>query len=109
MNGHVNGKNSKLALTAPVTIRVSLPTGYQINNCDLIRFHINHNNREFRMNSGGFLSASTEWSHKDSVKFDAKQIDAHTYDITLPTGTPPGEYGLNVGSTTDIYTFSITE
>jgi hypothetical protein len=109
MNGHINGKNSKLALTTPVTIRVSLPNGFQISNCDLIKFHVNHDNREFRANSGGFMSASTEWSHKDSVKFDAKQVDARTYDIALPIGTPPGEYGLNIGSATEIYTFSISK
>lgn len=107
ISGHISGRTSKVALKAPATFHLSLPQDVQIGDCQLVKLHVNRNNREFRSSTGGYLHVSTEESTKDSVPFDSKRIAPHMYTVTLPSGTAAGEYGFLIGSPNTIYTFSI--
>ncbi len=104
INGRLHGTSSTLKLAPPVTLRVALPEGVQFGDCELIKFRVAEDYRQFHLLTGGFNKPTR--SRQDAVQFDAKKIDAHTYEITLPTDIPPGEYGLYLTSTV-IYTFSI--
>jgi hypothetical protein len=113
-NGHLNGRESKLALQCPIEILIFVPEGVSANEYDFLRFRINSNNREFRVLTGGVFH-STGGADRDEVKFNPVKTAPHTYQFTVDKDTGGGEYGIlppgtgNVTNGGKIYTFAIVE
>jgi hypothetical protein len=113
-NGHLNGRESKLALQAPIDILIYVPEGVSANEYDFLRFRINSSNREFRVLTGGVFH-STGGADRDEVKFNPVKTGPHTYQFTVGQNTGGGEYGIlppgtgNVTNGGKIYTFAIVE
>jgi hypothetical protein len=113
-NGHLNGRESKLALQCPIEILVYVPEGVSANEYDFLRFRINSDNREFRVLTGGVFH-STGGADRDEVKFSPVKTAPHTYQFTVNKDTGGGEYGIlppgtgNVTNGGKIYTFAIVE
>ncbi len=113
-NGHLNGRESKLALQCPIEILIYVPEGVSANEYDFLRFRINSDNREFRVLTGGVFH-STGGADRDEVKFNPVKTAPHTYQFTVNQDTGGGEYGIlppgtgNVTNGGKIYTFAIVE
>ncbi len=113
-NGHLNGRESKLALQAPIEILIYVPEGVSANEYDFLRFRINSDNREFRVLTGGVIH-STGGADRDEVPFKPVKTAPHTYQFTVDQATGGGEYGIlppgtgNVTNGGKIYTFAIVE
>ncbi len=113
-NGHLNGRESKLALQCPIDILIYVPEGVSAVEYDFLRFRINSNNREFRVLTGGVFH-STGGADRDEVKFNPVQTAPHTYQFTVDKSVGGGEYGIlppgtgNVTNGGKIYTFAIVE
>jgi hypothetical protein len=113
-NGHLNGRESKLALQCPIEILIYVPEGVSANEYDFIRFRINSDNREFRVLTGGVFH-STGGADRDEVKFNPIKTAPHTYQFTVDQSAGGGEYGIlppgtgNVTNGGKIYTFAIVE
>jgi hypothetical protein len=113
-NGHLNGRESKLALQCPIEVLIYVPEGVSANEYDFIRFRINSDNREFRVLTGGVFH-STGGADRDEVKFNPVKTSPHTYQFTVEKNTGGGEYGIlppgtgNVTNGGKIYTFAIVE
>jgi hypothetical protein len=113
-NGHLNGRESKLALQCPIEILIYVPEGVSANEYDFLRFRINSDNREFRVLTGGVFH-STGGADRDEVKFTPVKSAPHTYQFTVNKDTGGGEYGIlppgtgNVTNGGKIYTFAIVE
>jgi hypothetical protein len=93
VDGRVSGKSSRLALSPGAQIRISIPAGGNIADCQLIRLHVKGNGREFHLAGGGFMKVETG-SGKDSIPFDSKETAAHIFEVVLPREIEPGEYEL---------------
>jgi hypothetical protein len=113
-NGHLNGRESKLALQCPIELLIYVPEGVSANEYDFLRFRINSSNREFRVLTGGVFH-STGGADRDEVKFNPVKTAPHTYQFTVDQSTGGGEYGIlppgtgNVTNGGKIYTFAIVE
>jgi hypothetical protein len=113
-NGHLNGRESKLALQCPIELLIYLPEGISVSEYDFLRFRINSSNREFRVLTGGVFH-STGGADRDEVPFKPVKTAPHTYQFTVDQSTGGGEYGLlppgtgNVTNGGKIYTFAIVE
>ena len=113
-NGHLYGRESKLALQAPIEILVYMPDGVAINEYEFLRFRINSDNREFRILTGGVFH-STGGADRDEVKFNPVRTAPRTYQFTIDHSVGGGEFGIlpagsgNVTNGGKIYTFAITE
>jgi hypothetical protein len=113
-NGHLNGRESKLALQCPIELLIYVPEGVSANEYDFLRFRINSDNREFRVLTGGVFH-STGGADRDEVKFTPLKTAPHTYQFTVNKDTGGGEYGVlppgtgNVTNGGKIYTFAIVE
>ncbi len=113
-NGHLNGRESKLALQCPIELLIYLPEGVAVSEYDFLRFRINSDNREFRVLTGGVFH-STGGADRDEVKFNPVKTAPHTYQFTVDKDTGGGEYGIlppgtgNVTNGGKIYTFAIVE
>jgi hypothetical protein len=113
-NGHLNGRESKLALQCPIEILIYVAEGVSANEYDFLRFRINSDNREFRVLTGGVFH-STGGADRDEVKFNPVKTAPHTYQFTVNKDTGGGEYGIlppgtgNVTNGGKIYTFAIVE
>lgn len=113
-NGHLKGRESKLALQAPIEILVYAPTGVDIAEYDFLRFRINSDNREFRVMTGGVFHSSSG-ADRDEVQFHPTKAGAHTWRFTIDRSVGGGEFGIlppGTGNATNggkIYTFAITE
>jgi hypothetical protein len=113
-NGHLNGRESKLTLQAPIEILVYTMDGADSMDYDFLRFRINSNNREFRTMTGGVFH-STSGAERDEVPFHATKIAPRTYTFTIDHTVGGGEFGIlppGTGNATNggkIYTFAITE
>ncbi len=113
-NGHLNGRESKLALQCPIEVLIYVPEGVSANEYDFLRFRINSNNREFRVLTGGVFH-STGGADRDEVPFKPVKTAPHTYQFTVNKDTGGGEYGIlppgtgNVTNGGKIYTFAIVE
>jgi hypothetical protein len=113
-NGHLNGRESKLALQCPIELLIYVPEGVSANEYDFLRFRINSSNREFRVLTGGVFH-STGGADRDEVKFNPVKTAPHTYQFTVGKDTGGGEYGVlppgtgNVTNGGKIYTFAIVE
>ncbi len=113
-NGHLNGRESKLALQCPIELLIYVPEGVSVNEYEFLRFRINSDNREFRVLTGGVFH-STGGADRDEVKFNPVKTAPHTYQFTVGKDTGGGEYGIlppgtgNVTNGGKIYTFAIVE
>jgi hypothetical protein len=113
-NGHLKGRESKLALQAPIEILIYAPIGVDIAEYDFLRFRINSDNREFRVMTGGVFHSSSG-ADRDEVEFHATKAGAHTWRFTVDQKVGGGEFGIlppGTGNATNggkIYTFAITE
>ncbi|QNI36155.1 hypothetical protein [Edaphobacter albus] len=113
-NGHLNGRESKLALQAPVEILVYAAPSVDIAEYDFIRFRINSDNREFRALTGGVFH-STGGAQRDEVPFHPERVAPRTWRFTVDHSVGGGEFGIlppgtgNVTNGGKIYTFAITE
>ena len=113
-NGHLYGRESKLALQAPIEILIYMPDGVAINEYEFLRFRINSDNREFRILTGGVFH-STGGADRDEVKFTPVRTAPRTYQFTVDHTVGGGEFGIlpagsgNVTNGGKIYTFAITE
>jgi hypothetical protein len=113
-NGHLKGRESKLALQAPIEILIYAPTGVDIAEYDLLRFRINSDNREFRVMTGGVFHSSSG-ADRDEVPFKPTKAGQHAWRFTIDREVGGGEFGIlppGTGNATNggkIYTFAITE
>ena len=114
-NGHLNGRESKLALQAPIEILIYMPdNGVAINEYEFLRFRINSDNREFRILTGGVFH-STGGADRDEVKFNPVRTAPRTYQFTVDKNVGGGEFGIlpagsgNVTNGGKVYTFAIVE
>lgn len=113
-NGHLNGRESKLPLQAPVEILVYAAPSVDIAEYDFLRFRLNSNSREFRALTGGVFH-STGGAQRDEVEFHPVKAGARTWRFTVDRSVGGGEYGIlppgtgNVTNGGKIYTFAITE
>jgi hypothetical protein len=113
-NGHLNGRESKLALQCPIDILIYVPEGVAAVEYEFLRFRINPDNREFRILTGGVFH-STGGADRDEVKFNPVKTAPHTYQFTVDNSVGGGEYGIlppgtgNVTNGGKIYTFAIVE
>lgn len=113
-NGHLNGRESKLTLQAPIEILIYTAEGADAVDYDFLRFRINSNNREFRTMTGGVFHSSSG-AERDEVPFHSVKIAPRTYSFTIDRSVGGGEFGIlppgtgNVTNGGKIYTFAITE
>jgi hypothetical protein len=113
-NGHLNGRESKLALQCPIELLIYVPEGVSVNEYEFLRFRLNSDNREFRILTGGVFH-STGGADRAAVKFNPVKTAPHTYQFTVDKNTGGGEYGIlppgtgNVTNGGKIYTFAIVE
>jgi hypothetical protein len=113
-NGHLNGRESKLTLQAPIDILIYVPDGVTASEYDFLRFRLNSDSREFRVLTGGVFH-STGGADRDEVPFQPVKTAPHTYQFTVDQKTGGGEYGIlppgtgNVTNGGKIYTFAIIE
>ena len=113
-NGRLNGRESKLALQAPVEILVYAAPSVDIAEYDFIRFRVHSDNREFRTLTGGVFH-STGGADRDEVPFKPTKIGQRTWRFTVDRSVGGGEFGIlppgtgNVTNGGKIYTFAITE
>ena len=113
-NGHINGREAKLSLQAPVQFLIYAPEGVSAAEYNLLRFRLNSNSREFRTFTGGVIH-STSGAERDEVPFAAEKTAPRTYEFTVDHKVGGGEFGIlppgtgNVTNGGKIYTFAITE
>ena len=114
MNGHLNGRESKLALQTPIEILIYAPEGVAAPEYTFLRFHIHSDSREFRTLTGGVFHSTGGAGH-DEIAFQANRIAPRTYTFTVDHTIGGGEFGLlppgtgNVTNGGKIYTFAVTE
>jgi hypothetical protein len=113
-NGHLNGRESKLALQTPIELLIYVPDGVTANEYNFLRFRLNSDSREFRVLTGGVFH-STGGADRDEVPFKPVKTAPHTYQFTVDRSTGGGEYGIlppgtgNVTNGGKIYSFAIVE
>jgi len=117
LNGHIKGVTSSLDLAKPVVILLYVPEGTAPTEYQLLKLHQNSDNREFRSVTGGIYHVSTG-AGGDQIDFQYTKIAPRTYQVLLPPGTVPGQYGIlppgsNGGtvstSASKMYTFHLVE
>jgi hypothetical protein len=113
-NGHLNGRESKLALQTPVEILVYTAEGSIAADYNFLRFRVHSDNREFRTMTGGVFH-SHSGAERDEVDFSPSKIAPRTFTFTIDKKVGGGEFGIlppSTGNVTNggrIYTFAITE
>lgn len=113
-NGHLNGRESKLPLQAPVEILIYAPTGVDIAEYNFLRFRLNSDNREFRSVTGGVFH-SNSGAQRDEVPFHPAKAGTRAWSFTVDPSVGGGEYGIlppgtgNITNGGKIYTFALTE
>jgi hypothetical protein len=117
VNGHLNGKESPTQLTTPLEILIKAPEGSEATDYQLVRLHVNSDNREFRTKTGGVIHSSGG-ATRDEVEFDQAKVAKHVYAVTFKDNLPAGEYAFLApgltnstasGSTGKAYTFHLLE
>lgn len=114
MNGHLNGRESKLTLQAPVEILIYTADGTAAVDYEFIRFRVHSDNREFRTMTGGVFH-SHGGAERDEVAFHPNRIGPRTYTFTIDHSVGGGEFGIlppGTGNATNsgrVFTFAITE
>jgi hypothetical protein len=118
MNGMVAGTRSRLELRLPAQFIFYVPEGRSPGEYQLLRLHINSDNREFRSVTGGVVHEKGG-AQRDQVDFSPKKIAPRAYQITLGADLGRGEYGFlppldtvsekSMASSGKMYTFSIAQ
>ena len=117
VNGHLNGAESKTKVNTPFQFLIMTQEGVEATEYQLVRLHVNSDNREFRTKTGGIIHESGG-ATKDNVEFQEQKVAKHVYEITLPTTMTPGEYAFIApgltnssasGATGKAYTFHFVE
>jgi hypothetical protein len=117
VNGHLNGKESPTKVTTPLEFLIKAPEGSEGTDYQLVRLHVNSDNREFRTKTGGVFHSSGG-STRDQVEFEQTRIAKHIYTVTFKEDLAPGEYAFLApgltnstasGSTGKAYTFHMLE
>jgi hypothetical protein len=117
VNGHLNGKESPTKVTTPLELLIKAPEGSEGTDYQLVKLHVNSDNREFRTKTGGVFHSSGG-STKDDVAFEETKVAKHTYTLTFKDIPSPGEYAFLApgltnstasGSTGKAYTFHLLE
>jgi len=93
VNGHIPGTESRTRLEGPLEFLIVAPEGVALAEYQLLRLRRNHDNREFRTVTGGFLH-SQSGAQRDVVQFDGKKLAARAYQVSFPESAGPGEYGF---------------
>jgi hypothetical protein len=116
-NGFIYGKAAQLSLTRQTEVLLHAPEGAAPQEFQLLKLRVKSTSREFRTQTGGFLS-TTSGAQRDLVRFQPTKVAPHLYQFVLPPDMPKGEYGIvppgsmsggNVVSGGKIYTFNILE
>jgi hypothetical protein len=113
-NGHLNGRESKLTLQAPIEILIYAAPSVDIAEYDFLRFRINSDNREFRVMTGGVFH-SQSGAQRDEVPYHPVKAGQRTWRFTIDRSVGGGEFGIlppGTGNATNggkIYTFAIVE
>jgi hypothetical protein len=117
VNGRLKGPTSQTKVYTPLDFLIKVPDGVEATDFQLVHFHEKSDAREFRTVTGGVFHASGG-SMRDAVQFEQKKIARRTFEVTLATPLPAGEYGFlapgltgssAAGSTGKAYTFHVTE
>ncbi len=118
LNGHIGGAHSRLNLHTPAKFIFYVPEGRSPGEYQLLRLHVNSNNREFRSVTGGVFH-ETGGAIRDDIEFTPKKIAPRAYEIILGPEIGKGEFGFlppldlvsekSLASSGKIYTFSILE
>jgi hypothetical protein len=117
INGHIQGTKGRIACSGSTEFLIIVPDGTAITEYQLLKLHVNSNNREFRTVTGGVFHFSGG-AMRDMHSFESSKISARTYLVKLPGSLPPGEYGFlppgayttgNLGASGKINTFTIVE
>jgi hypothetical protein len=117
VNGHLKGADSQTKINTPMEFLIKTPDGVEATEYQLVRLHVNSDNREFRTKTGGVFHSSGGES-KDDVEFQQQKIAKHIYQVTLPASMTPGEYAFIApgltnssasSSTGKAYTFHFVE
>jgi len=113
-NGHLNGRESKLALQTPIEVLIYTAEGAVAADYSFLRFRVHSDNREFRAMTGGVFH-STSGADRDEVEFHTTKIAPRTFTFTVDKKVGGGEFGIlppgtgNVTNGGRIFTFAITE
>ncbi|HEV2133632.1 MAG TPA: hypothetical protein VGR47_05165 [Terracidiphilus sp.] len=117
VNGHINGKHGKTAITFPAIFAIYVPEGTAITEYQLLRLRQSGDAREFRAVTGGVIHESGG-STRDVVEFQPQKLAPRVYQITMEAALGKGEYGFlppgnfsakNMGSTGKIYAVTVPE
>jgi hypothetical protein len=116
MNGDIAGNRSRLNLKFPASFILYVPEGTSPGEYQLLRLHVNSDNREFRSVTGGVVHESGG-ANQSTVDFTSKKLAPRIYEITLNAEVGKGEYGFlppmdsgsgkSMASSGKIYTFSL--
>jgi len=117
VNGHLKGTDSPTKINTPMEFLIKTQDGVEATEYQLVRLHVNSDNREFRTRTGGVFHSSGGET-RDNVDFQEQRIAKHIYGVTLPTTITLGEYAFIApgltnssasGSTGKAYTFHFVE
>lgn len=113
----VGGNRSSLTLRLPASFILYVPEGRAPGEYQLIRLHVNADNREFRAANGGVVH-DEGGALRDVVDYTPKKIAPRVYIVELGEDYDRGEYGFlppsdvpignNIPTATKIYSFSLT-
>ncbi len=110
VNGHIPGSDSRTRLQHVKEFLIIAPEGTALAEYQLVRLRRNHDNREFRTVTGGFLHAQSG-AQRDMVPFDGKKLSSGVFVVTFPSEAGPGEYGFlppgSNGGNGKIYSFQV--
>lgn len=116
MNGNVAGNRSRLAIKLPAAFIIYVPEGTSPGEYQLLRLHINPDNREFRSVTGGVVHESGGASQA-AVDFTTKKLAPRIYQVNLTSEVGKGEYGFlppqdsgsgkSMAASGKMYTFSL--
>jgi hypothetical protein len=82
VNGHLNGKDSQTKLVTPLEILIKAPEGMEATDYQLVRLHVNSDNREFRTKTGGVFHSSGG-ATRDNIQFEETRVGKHVYTVTI--------------------------
>ena len=117
VNGHIEGKASRLALNTPLDFLIYMPEGTAVTEYQLLHLHESGNAREFRSTTGGVIHSSGG-AKRDAMEFDGKKIAPRMYEVVVSEEARSGDYGFlppgaitssNMASGGKIYTFHVIE
>jgi hypothetical protein len=116
MNGDIAGNRSRLVLKFPASFILYVPEGTSPGEYQLLRLHVNPDNREFRSVTGGVVHTEGG-AAQSAIDFSSKKLAPRIYQITVTADVGKGEYGFlppldsgsgkSMASSGKIYTFSL--